>query len=940
MNLNADESPELQASAPTPVDSWSRLMSLFDHAQDLEPSARAAWLERLDREGETLVPRLQALLRAGDSARASGFLARLPGLVCAESDAGSADAGRQAGPYRLVRRLGTGGMADVWLADRVDGAFRRTVALKLQRVPVVTNQRDRFIARFEREKDIAAGLVHPSIARMYEAGVTQAGQPWMALEYIDGSPITSWCDGHAVSIRSRVAIFVQVLRAVEYAHAHLVLHRDLKPANILVKEDGMASLLDFGIAKLMQHPNQSLVDTELTREAGHPLTVTYASPEQILGKPLTVACDIYALGVVLYELLCGCRPFDDRGSSLILQSAIAYDEPLAPSRRAAEVSADVAVARGASLPSLRQSLSGDLDAIVMMSLRKEPRLRYPSANAFGDDLERWLAGKPVTARAPTRAYLASKFLTRHPWGVALTTLGSVALVTTAIVAVLSGMRAQEQAQRVVVTGDALLEVFRQTDPDQSGGTDVTAHQMLSRSRQRIEHAFADQPEMQAQFLASIGDLQGAIGDDAAAVETLAKVTQLYGDGSHPGDLLKAQIAYAYELYQLGDQARAQAVIDTAWAASAPFGHDAALQADLTAIKGQVAWQRGDYATAGPMLESALRQSTALRGPMHAKTLQALNDLASLEMARGDYAAAQRDVEELVQRSKSLPSLSVTQLQRLEFQRARIEMAGGQYQQAQRDLGAAIPKCWSALGMRNEWCLLLSMRQAELLIRVGHADAAMGLVPALKEGASATTAPRRQAESLVTVSRILAANPSSPTDADLWHRLQSLGRSGVDVPLSTDLKAKALLAEAEALVQAHQPAPALSTLQLVADRVASDRWLAASAAVVTRLALLRGLAQREQGDETAAQESLRGALAMASQSFGADDVSTQLIALDLAATMHLPTQAHQQADMAEHARIVLEQRFGADSPVVRSARALAARARGDIGPANALEFYLI
>ncbi len=940
MDSNADGVAEIQARATTRPGDWVRLMSLFDHAQDLQASERAAWLDRLTQEGEALLPRLQALLQASENARACEFLSCLPDFPGSGGDDGTGDASQEIGPYRLVRRLGTGGMADVWLADRVDGAFRRTVALKLQRVSAGAEQRDHFVERFEREKNIVAGLAHPSIARMYEAGVTAAGQPWMALEYIDGSPVTAWCDRHAASIRERVAIVVQVLRAVDYAHAHLVLHRDLKPANILVKEDGMASLLDFGIAKLMRRQEESLVDTELTREAGQPLTIAYASPEQILGKPLTIACDVHALGVVLHELLCGCRPFDDRTSPLMLQSAIAYDEPSRPSRRAAEMPADVAAARGATPQSLRQALSGDLDAIVMMSLRKEPRQRYLSASAFGDDLERWLAGKPVAARAPTRMYVASKFLARHPWGVGLTTLGSAALVTTAIVAVLSGLRAQEQARRVAVSRDALLDVFRQADPDQSGGADVTARDMLARSRQRIERAFADQPDMQAEFLASIGDLQGTVGDDTAAVDTLARVTQLYGDGAHPRELVKAQIAYAYELYHLGDQVRAHAVIDTAWAASAPFGRDAELLADLTAVKGQVAWQRGDYATASPLLESALRQSTALRGPMHAKTLDALNALASLEMARGDYASAQRDVDELVRRSNALHSLSVTQLQRLEFQRARIEMAGGHYQQAQRDLDAALPKCWSALGMRNEWCLQLSMRQAELLIRIGRPDAALALVPALKEGASTAAAPRRQAESLVTVSRILGANPSSAADADLWRRLQSLGRSGADVPLSADLKAKALLAEAETLVQAHRPAPALSALQLVADRIAGDHSLAASAVVVARLELLRGLAQRELGNEPAAQASLRRALAAASRSFGADDVTTQLVALNLAASLRAPGQAGERAGMAEHARLVLEQRFGADSPVVRSARALAAQARGDDSPDKVSEFYLI
>jgi serine/threonine-protein kinase len=932
--------PDGRATAPAPHGEWARLMSLFDTANELGQDERMTMLERMAREGDPLLPQLRALLRASDRASATGFLSEFPCLEGTPPDPVDGRAGQVIGPYRLDRLLGTGGMADVWLAERVDGAFHRKVALKLQRVRATPEQRDSFVGRFEREKNIVAGLDHPNIATLHDAGVTSDGQPWMALEYIDGEPITSWCELHDTSVRQRVAVFVQVLRAVAYAHAHLVLHRDLKPANILVREGGSPALLDFGIAKLLSPVQDVLIDTELTRDGGHPLTIAYASPEQILGEPLTIACDIYSLGVVLYELTCGARPFDEKASALALQSAIARDDPVPPSRRAAQASMAAAMSRSATPPSWRQQLAGDLDAIVMKSLRKEPRQRYLSTSAFADDLERWLEGRPVAARPPTRLYLATKFIARHRWGVGATALGSVALLTTAIVAVVSSVRANEQTRRVTVSRDALMEIFRQADPDQGHGSDVTAREMLAQSRRRIERVFATQPDMQAEFLAEIGDLQGSVGDDVAAAQTLAKVMQLYGDGRHPREQLKARIAYASELYHLGDLGRAQTEIDAAWAASAPFGRDADLRVDLTVVKGQVAWMHHDYSVAGRLLETAVEASTALHGPTDARTLDALGSLVSIEEARGDFSSARRDVDELVRRTKSIHTVAPTELQRLEFLRARILMADGRYRQAKGALDAAIPNCWSALGMRNEWCLLLSMRQAELLIREGRASEAMNLAPGLEEGASLQTAPRRQAESLVTVCRILAANGKLATDSPYWHRLQVLGRSGSELPLSGDLKAKALLAEAEAMVIAHRPSEALSVLQLIAERIARDASLAASTAVTARHELLQGLALRQQGDVDGAESALRRALATAQRGFGADDVLAQVIALDLAGGLRAPDERDERARIAQRAQQILAERFGADSPVVRAAMSLQMAPPNGRSPAEAPEFFLI
>src|SRR5580658_9071500 len=395
---------------------FSRLSTLWDESIEMAPGERDAWLAALESEE----PRLGAVLRemfalqSGDQGRRfleTRDLVASHVASLAEADPGLI--GKQFGPYRVLSLLGHGGMGSVWLAERADGLFTRQVALKLIHPALKSRVMSE---RFAREREILASLNHPNIARLLDAGFAEDGQSYLALDYVAGTPLTTYCDEHRLSIRERLELFQQVLNAVQYAHAHLVIHRDLKPANILVTNEGQVQLLDFGIAKLLTEAEAK--ETELTQLGGRAMTPDYAAPEQIAGAPITTAADVYALGVMLYELLTGERPYklkrETRGA---LEEPILHTDPGAPSRTALNEAA--AAARATTAKKLSSTLRGDLDTIVFKALKKSPAERYATANAFGEDIERFLRGDVVLAQPDSVAYRAGKFARRHWVGIAV-----------------------------------------------------------------------------------------------------------------------------------------------------------------------------------------------------------------------------------------------------------------------------------------------------------------------------------------------------------------------------------------------------------------------------------------------------------------------------------------------------------------------------------------
>ena len=427
------------------------------------------------------------------------------------------------GPYRVVGELGRGGMGVVYLADRAVGGFQQRVAIKLM---TTSDPHDPRHERFLAERQILAALVHQNIARLLDGGVTEDGRPYLVMEYVDGSPITTYCDNHRLDVRTRLRLFAEVCAAVQHAHQNLVIHRDLKPTNILVSTDAHAHLLDFGIAKLI-NPALTTAHAPLTRLDSRMMTPEYASPEQVRGESLTTASDIYSLGVLLYGLLCGTPPYRlTTGSPADVVTMVCEQDPERPSVRATRGDRSeggqspeaAARLRGTSVDRLARLLDGDLDSIVLMAMRKEPGRRYASADMLRQDIERYLSGLPVLAHRGSRRYRMQKFLRRHRVEAAATAMVVVAVLIGLSLAVVQGRRAsreRDRAERALAESNGvtnfLLGLFQSGDAGDVPPAQLSALDLLQRGAGRADE-LANQPLVHARLLDVIGQMSLNLGE--------------------------------------------------------------------------------------------------------------------------------------------------------------------------------------------------------------------------------------------------------------------------------------------------------------------------------------------------------------------------------------------------------------------------------------------
>ena len=654
---------------------WQRLSPMLDALLELELPARAASLQSLREDDPQLADELEKLLALEDEA--DDFLSEplippRPGVA----------PGVMVGPYRLVRMLAEGGMGQVWLARRADGLYQRRVALKLLR-PGLADPSLRL--RFTRERQILARLEHPHIAHLLDAGISSDQQPYLALEYVEGEPITDWCRSRNPSVEMRIRLFMQICAAVSHAHTNLIVHRDLKPSNILVTPLDEVRLLDFGIAKLLDTPDSP----ENTRTGLRTFTLHYAAPEQIRGEPVTTMTDVYSLGVVLYELLTDHKPYLlKRPSDAQWEDAILSVDPVRPSLL---IQRDIA---GSDDPQgLRRRMhqvAGDLDNIVLKTLSKPPEQRYPSVEALSLDLQRWLDGKPVLARPQSLAYRARKYIWRHRWA-----LSSAAVVTLVLVGALGvvtwqARQALEESARAQALQNFVVGLFEHAG-DLQPQASLDLRELLETGVQRGEDELVRQPVARAELLGLIARLRLGLGDYEEALDLLRRQSTIIAGVDDPPASLRMQAAIDLGRAQhlMGKQ---QDCVDTMRQqqrlASGEEQRVPVQASDFYSQLGRCHRALGEQQTAQLLFQRSLALRRNTRGN-DAGVVENLADLAILKVDGGDEASALREMRGALALLRGSVGerhpLAIDILRRL----CAMERARGDIDQAGRDCVAAL-----------------------------------------------------------------------------------------------------------------------------------------------------------------------------------------------------------------------------------------------------------
>jgi len=628
-----------------------RVDALLKELLDLdEEGARESRLGQLREEDAELGARLERLLSLAEDPTAQILGGGAGGLLQELSPTVSATAAptrRAAGPWRLVRELGRGGMGTVYLGQRDDGEFHQEAAVKLVHAG---EENTDILRRFELERQILATLRHENIAQLLDGGRTEGGQPYFAMEYVQGRSIKQYCDDERLNVDERLELFLQVARAVQHAHRNLVVHRDLKPSNIVVTEKGRVKLLDFGIAKVLG--SQAGGEEPLTGTLLRVLTPEYASPEQIRGDTISPASDTYQLGLLLFELLTGQRAHRLESKTLgELERAVCETDPARPSTAVSAPEADPSAAwsRRTRVKSLSRKLHGDLDNIVLLALRKEPDQRYASVSQLIDDIERHLDGRPISARAPTLGYTAGKFLRRHALAVGVASAFVALLVGYAVTATVQSRTIARERDRVEVealrakrVSDFLVGIFRAADPYQMRGEEVTAIELLEAGSKTAHEELAGQPEVLSEILLVLGSVSGNVGaherSEELKTQSLEQIRSVYPE-NHPA-VARVMRDLASTLNERGDSERAHELGSRALAIydeHFPPDHPDRLNALMTVGVTEIILDRIDDA------ESHLREEVEIRetlGERDGYTARALNNLASAIQRRGDYEEAE------------------------------------------------------------------------------------------------------------------------------------------------------------------------------------------------------------------------------------------------------------------------------------------------------------
>jgi eukaryotic-like serine/threonine-protein kinase len=749
---------------------WIRASGHLDEVLDLPPEQRSAWLSALRESDPLSADDVAALLEEHRKLTAEGFLdAALP--IQPRSMPLS---GVQIGAYMLVSRIGHGGMGTVWLASRSDGRFEGQVALKLLNAALVGRGGEE---RFKREGTILARLTHPDIARLIDAGVSNTGQPYLVLEYIDGRHIDRYCDEERLSVDARIRLFLDVQAAVAHAHANLIVHRDLKPSNVLVTTAGQVKLLDFSIAKLITDETAPQA-TVLTHGSGSAMTPKYAAPEQVTGGAITTATDVYALGVLLYELLTGLHPAGSAPKSPSeFVKAVTETEPMRLSTAvqhgtSPDATAALASTRATTPGRLSRQLRGDLETILSKALKKDPSERYASVKEFADDLRRYVDHLPIAARPDSVSYRAAKFARRHWRGLAGLSVAATLFIGTigfyTVRLATERNRARVQAEKASRTSELLAGLLTGADPYRTPDVrEPTVQSLLDLGAERIARDLNDQPEVQAEMFTLIGRTYSRMGLQTKALPLLEqalvigrrafgpqheRVAQSLNDLGvlqrqlgHPADaepLLVESLAIrrrvlgndrnevAITLVELARVLRDRGRRD---ASEAPirealaireriFGDEHRETATSKNELAQLLWERGDVAGAEPLFRQNVATSERVLGSDHPNVGAAKGSLAQVLIEKGDTAGAEKLLRESLEIDRQAFGEAHPQYASALSSLAVALEAEGRLEDARSMLDQAIGIARPILGEQHPRIAAMMLNLARVQIALGHGAA--------------------------------------------------------------------------------------------------------------------------------------------------------------------------------------------------------------------------
>ena len=723
---------------PTEAAAWVDAMAAFDTWAELAAPERDAWLATLAMARPAVHAHVQALIRADSEAERGAFL-DLANDLAVDPLRGPAEPrpgleGQRLGPWLVERLIGTGGMGQVWLARRTDGLYEGQAAIKLMRLASADAGAN---ARFAREGRLLGRLNHPNIARLLDAGVTPSGERYLVLEYVEGERIDRWCDAHRLTVAQRVTLFIGVCKAVTHAHENLVVHRDLKPSNIFVTAAGDVKLLDFGVAKLLDEAREDGraagpdAGTELTREAGAALTPEYASPEQLEGGAISTATDVFGLGLVLYGLLSGLRPYAADSRAPRSRGGPHNTAPARPLWSVPATRSDaqrIAEQRATTVSGLNRALHGDLAVVVGQAIKADAAERYRAVPDFSDDLQRALDRRPIAARPDSVPYRVRRYVQRHGFGV-----GAAALLALAVVGGVTGTwlkqrEAQHEAERAVAVKRFLLDLFAQArgsvKAEGTAAREATLNDVLAAGAARVEQSLATQPAVRDEVFEVLVELYADTGDPAQTValarRRLAAAQAAFGP-DHPR-VVPAEVMLSAALLNLGELldaekllAHSQAVLDRAGDAHSID------RARLLRWQGLVLFVKG---VQPPWAEHPMRRAVALMRERYADgdtLVSALATLPALACSYGLAAEAIEAAEELHRRSLAIYGDDNFHIDQANLARAQLLTRSGRAAEALAPMQLAVAGFERHFGAANADAVQAHLQLAKVYLALGRND---------------------------------------------------------------------------------------------------------------------------------------------------------------------------------------------------------------------------